>query len=37
MHLLRSDHAIPFAISAGYAVVTIPSLHIAEMVHLKLG
>ena len=37
MHLLREGLTVPFAVSAAYAVATIPTLHIAEVVHLKLG
>jgi hypothetical protein len=37
MYLLRSDHPLPYKLDAGYAVATIPSLHIAEVVHLQLG
>lgn len=36
-HLVRADRSVPFTVSAGYAVATIPALHIAEVVHLKLG
>jgi hypothetical protein len=36
VHLVRSDRSVPFTISGGYAVVTIPNLHIAELVHLAL-
>ncbi len=36
MHLLRSDRPIAYRLDAGYAVATIPSLHIAEVLHLQL-
>jgi hypothetical protein len=37
MHLLRADHAVPYKIEKGYAIATLSSLHIAEVVHLKLA
>ena len=37
VHLLRSDRSMPFTISEGYAVVKVPSIHIAEIIYLKLG
>jgi hypothetical protein len=37
VHLVRADRSVPFTVSAGYAVMTIPTLHIAEVVHLKLA
>ena len=37
VHLVRADREAPFTISGGYAVVTLPALHIAEILHLKLG
>ena len=36
MRLLRSAQAISFRDDDGYAVGTIPTLHIAEVVHLEL-
>jgi hypothetical protein len=36
MRLIRADRAISFREEDGYAVGTIPTLHIAEIVHLKL-
>jgi hypothetical protein len=36
MRLIRADRIIPFREEDGYAVGTIPTLHIAEVVHLKL-
>jgi hypothetical protein len=37
MHLLRADHPIPHRLEDGYATVTIPALHIAEVLHLELA
>lgn len=37
VHLVRANRILPFTISGGYAVATIPTLHIAEVIHLKLG
>jgi hypothetical protein len=37
VRLVRSDRGVPFTISNGYAVVIIPSVHIAELVHVALG
>lgn len=37
MHLMRSGRYAPFRVEDGYAVTTIPSLHIAEVVHLELS
>jgi hypothetical protein len=37
VHLVRSRREAPFTISAGYAVVTLPAVHVAEIVHLELG
>jgi hypothetical protein len=36
MHLIRSDANIPFREEDGYAVGTIPTIHIAEVVHIAL-
>ena len=35
--LMRADRPISHRVEAGYATVTIPSLHIAEVVHLELA
>jgi hypothetical protein len=37
VHLVRSDRSVPFTVSDRYAVVKIPTLHIAELVHVSLG
>jgi len=37
MRLLRADRPLPHRLEADYATVTIPSLHIAEVIHLKLA
>lgn len=37
MRLMRADRPIAFHVRDGYAVATIPTLHIAEVVHLELG
>lgn len=37
MRLMRADHAISFEAKEGYAVATIPELHITEIVHLALA
>ena len=37
MRLIRADRAISFREEDGYAVGTIPTLHIAEVVHLVLA
>jgi hypothetical protein len=37
VHLARSDRSAPFTVSGGYVVVKIPTLHIAELVHVALG
>ena len=34
MRLARADRSLPFTLSGGYAVATIPTLHIGELVHL---
>jgi hypothetical protein len=36
VRLLRADRTVPFNLSGPYAVVTIPLLHIAELVHVAL-
>jgi hypothetical protein len=36
MWLMRADKAVPFKLEDGYAITTIPKLHIAEVVHLEL-
>ncbi|MGH9395478.1 MAG: beta-galactosidase trimerization domain-containing protein, partial [Terriglobia bacterium] len=36
MRLMRADRSVAYRIEDGYAVATIPSLHIAEVVHLEL-
>ena len=36
MRLVRAGRKAPFSISDGYAVTTIPTLHIAELVHVEL-
>jgi hypothetical protein len=37
VHLVRAGRSVPFTVTEGYAVTKIPTLHIAELVHLKLG
>jgi hypothetical protein len=37
LRLVRSDRGVPFTMSAEYAVLNIPRLHIAELVHVALG
>ena len=37
IRLLRADQTVPFRVENGYAVATIPTLHIAEVVHLALA
>jgi hypothetical protein len=37
MRLMRADRDVPFNLKDGYAVATIPTLHIAEVVHLGLA
>lgn len=37
VHLLRAGARASFTMSGEYAVVTIPSVHIAEIVHVELG
>ena len=36
MRLVRAGRKAPFSISDGYAVTTIPTLHIAELFHVEL-
>ena len=36
MHLVRQNRTASFEVRDGYAVATIPSVHIAELVHLEL-
>ena len=37
VYLVRADRSVPFTINDGYAAVKIPSVHIAELVHVALG
>jgi len=37
VHLVRSDRSVPFTVGDGYAVLNIPNLHIAELVHVALA
>lgn len=37
MYLARADHFVDFAVHNGYATVTIPQIHIAEVVYLRLS
>jgi hypothetical protein len=37
VHLVRAGRSVLSTIEDGYAVVEIPALHIAEIVHLELG
>ncbi len=37
VHLLRSGQEATHRVQAGYATVTLPSLHIAEVIHLELS
>lgn len=37
VRLMRAGHSLPHRLETGYATVTIPSLHIAEAVHLELA
>jgi Beta-galactosidase trimerisation domain len=37
VHLIRSDRSSPVKVSDGYAVVNIPNLHIAKLIHLALA
>jgi len=36
VQLVRSRRSVPFTFDGGYAVVTLPELHVAEIVHLEL-
>jgi hypothetical protein len=36
-HLVRSRREVPFTIAGGYAVMTLPTVHVAEVVHLEIG
>ncbi len=36
VRLMRADLSVPHRLEAGYATVTIPSIHIAEVLHLEL-
>jgi hypothetical protein len=36
VHLVRSQREVPFTLAGGYAVATLPAVHIAEIVHLEL-
>jgi hypothetical protein len=37
VHLVRARREVPFTIAGGYAVMTLPAVHVAEVVHLELG
>ncbi len=37
MRLMRADRSTAFKVEDGYAITTIPALHIAEIVHLQLS
>jgi hypothetical protein len=37
VHLVRSSQSVPFTLENGYASLQIPSLHVAEIVHMELG
>jgi hypothetical protein len=37
VHLVRAGRSVPSTMENGYAAVEIPSLHVAEIVHLELG
>jgi Hypothetical glycosyl hydrolase 6/Beta-galactosidase trimerisation domain len=37
VHLVRSGQNVPFTVENGYASVEIPSVHVAEIVHLELA
>ena len=37
MRPMRADRDVSFSLEDGYAVATIPTVHIAEMVHLGLA
>jgi hypothetical protein len=36
IELLRAERTAPFTIQGGYAIVTLPVVHIAELVHVVL-
>ncbi len=36
IHLMRSNRSLPHRLQNGYATVTLPSLHIAEILHMEL-
>jgi hypothetical protein len=36
VHLVRAGRTVPFRFSDGYASLTLPALHIAELVHVQL-
>lgn len=36
-HLVRARRDVPFKLVGGYAVVSLPEVHVAEIVHLELG
>jgi hypothetical protein len=37
VELLRAKQSVPFSIQGSYAVITLPAVHIAEVVHLSLA
>jgi hypothetical protein len=37
VQLVRSRREAPFTLAGGYAVVTLPDVHVAEVIHLELG
>jgi hypothetical protein len=37
VELLRAGRSVPFKQANGYAIARLPSLHIAELMHFKLG
>jgi hypothetical protein len=37
MNLIRAGRSLPFRIADGYAVATVPSIHIAEVIQLKFA
>jgi hypothetical protein len=37
VHLVRSDQHVPFTVSGTYTVLNIPTLHVAELVHVALA
>ncbi len=36
VNLMRANHSLPYKLEAGYAIITLPTLHIAEVIHLEL-